>query len=156
VLREADRVKMFTTIQDFKDCPDFSFNGLYVKKVGAEDGWARTNIWSSNGVVVVTALDGLGRCMLFVLDLTNEKLFTLNNNEDDFQISRFNRVYFDPATLTFAIAGEYEDDYDTNEVMTNVYFNKISTDGTLQFVKVKRFSKVDHKTIMSPELLFVK
>ena len=145
-------VKFIYPQQNFSSCLDFSYRGLYIKT--GDNNWELRNYWMDEKLLFITALDEMGRCMLFTFDLVNGSLLRGEKNGDDFLMSRFNKVYFDSDNLLIAIAGDYEEDYNTNEIKTNIYYSKISSEKTIRFVKIKQLKEIDHNTILTPVNLF--
>jgi hypothetical protein len=143
-------LKRFITRDRFTDCLDFSFKGLFVK-MGS--GWQRTNIWASEKIMIIAALDGLGRCVVFTLNLATEKIVLVNDDGTDVMMCLFNNLYLNPGSQEFAVFSEYEEDSVTHEVMTNMYFIKIG-DQNMELERIEKYSKIKYDTIMALSSVF--
>ncbi len=151
-LKQGETVKKFYTQEDFSPCLNFEFKGILTKT--KNNNWDVRNFWLDDKLLLVTALDDLGRCVLFAIDLVNDKLLTGEQHGNDFMMSRFNKVYFNPQDLTLAIAGDYEEDFNSNEIMTNVYLSKILLGKGIKFEKLLQLPEIDHNTVIAPSKIF--
>jgi hypothetical protein len=102
----------------------------------------------------VTGLDDVGRLMVFIVDLENDKLLKAGANSEFF-IPRFNRVYFDPSKLMLAAAVEFDFEAgDSEDVKVNVHYSKIIPGTGMRFERKIKMSGVDFDVVISPAKLF--
>jgi hypothetical protein len=147
----GDRDVKLESSQNFTDCLDFSFRGIYINK--PNNSWYVSNYVIFSDILIFNCLDDLGRSMLFAINLEEPQFLIKSMNSNiDFLPSRFNKYYFDEKSMIIVVCGE-DVLNQQRSVSTNVYYNRIDSKG-IHYLKKIVMSEIDHFTILASRSLF--